>query len=169
MAYRFYCLRESTKTGDKTIERLSTQQCYYYDKYCSNVSKFNDHVKYCSDIAGNVYKFEHKNIVSFQDNFGYLGGLLFVVYFDYETTADDNVFNDKKKFVISYCQIHAFHPDLNLNKIVIFQSFQQTEYDIYDLNHFSEEHVKYFDLKSTSLSEMCNLQLKVIHKLKQGM
>lgn len=36
--------------------------------------------------------------------------LLFVVYIDYETTAGDNVFNDIKMFVVSYCQIYAFHP-----------------------------------------------------------
>ena len=80
-------------------------------------------------------------------------------------------------FVISYCQIYAFHPDLNLDEIVNFHSFQQTEKEIYDLIHFSEEHIKYFDnitfkqlndsvtnvlnkVKSTSLSEMFSTELK---------
>ena len=36
---------------------------YYCKKYFSNVSKFNRHVICCSEIAGIVYKFEHKNIV----------------------------------------------------------------------------------------------------------
>ena len=101
----------------------------------------------------------------------------FVVYFDYETTTGESVFNNKKMFVISYCQIYAFHPDLNLDKIVIFLSFQQTEDEIYSLNHFSEEHLKYFDkvnfkklndsatnvlinTKSTSLLEMFSTELK---------
>ena len=48
-------------------------------------------------------------------------------------------------FITSYCQIYAFHPDLNLDKIVIFHSFQQTEDEIYDLSHFHQDHVKYFD------------------------
>ena len=84
-------------------------------------------------------------IVSFQDNFSHLRDLPFVVYFDFETTTRDNVFNDKKMFVISYCQEHAFHPDLNIDKVVVFCSFHQTEDETYDLNHFCEEHVKYFD------------------------
>ena len=80
-------------------------------------------------------------------------------------------------FLISYCQIDAFHPDLNIDKIIIFRSFQQTEDEIYCLNQFSEEHVKYFDkvnfkqfkdsaanvlnkTKSTSLSEMFSKELK---------
>ena len=82
---------------------------------------------------------------SFQKNFSYLRDLPFVVYFDFEMTIRDNVFNNKKMFVISYCQKYAFHPDLNLDKIVVFCSFQQTEDETDDLNHFCEEYVKYFD------------------------
>ena len=80
-------------------------------------------------------------------------------------------------FVISYCHIYAFDLDLNFDKIGIFRSFQQTEDEIYNLSHFSQDHVKYFDkitflqlkdlaanvlnkLKSTSLSEMFFTKLK---------
>ena len=69
LLYRLLCSRENIKTGETTIEKLSARQCYYYDKYFSNISKFNGHVKCCSDIASIIYKFERKNIVSFQDNF----------------------------------------------------------------------------------------------------
>ena len=69
LAYRSYYLRENKKTGEKNIEKLSARQCYYCDKYFSNISKFNGHVKCCSDIAGFIYKIEHKNVVIFQDNF----------------------------------------------------------------------------------------------------
>ena len=48
-------------------------------------------------------------------------------------------------FVISYCQIFAFYPNLNLDRIVIFQSFQQSADKIYHLNHFSKSRVKYFE------------------------
>ena len=53
-----------------------------------------------------------------------MGDLSFTAYFDFETTIGDTVVNDTKMFVISYCQIFAFCPDLNLHKIVIFRSFQ---------------------------------------------
>ena len=48
-------------------------------------------------------------------------------------------------FVISYCQIYAFHPKLNFDRIVIFRSFQLSAEEIYNLNHFSESYIKYFD------------------------
>lgn len=33
-------------------------------------------------------------------------------------------------FVVSYCQIYSFHTPINLHKIPIFQSFQQTAEEI---------------------------------------
>ena len=82
-------------------------------------------------------------------------------------------------FVVSYCQIYLFHPDLNLDKIVIFRSFQEKAEEIYDLRHFRHEHVPYFDKitfyqlkdaatailapkKSTSLAELFPVELKFI-------
>ena len=50
-------------------------------------------------------------------------GLPFIVYFDFETTAGDRVVNNPKMFVITCCQICAFHPDVNLDRIVNFRSF----------------------------------------------
>ena len=43
-----------------------------------NLTKFKKHVNCCSEIAGVVYNFENKNIVSFQDVFEYVGDLSFV-------------------------------------------------------------------------------------------
>ena len=48
-------------------------------------------------------------------------------------------------YVMSYCQIYSFHPSLELDKTVIFRSFQQTPEQIYDLSHFKNEHTAFFD------------------------
>ena len=48
-------------------------------------------------------------------------------------------------FAVSYCQIYPFHSNLKLDKIVIFRSFQQNSEEICSLDHFSQEHIKYFD------------------------
>ena len=147
----------------KTIEQLNAQQCYYCDKYFSNISKFHAHVKCCSEIA---YKFEPRNIISFQDNFSYLGDLSFVVYFDYKMITIDSIFNDKKIFVLTYSQIYAFHPDLNLDIIVIFCSFQQKRDEIYSLNHFSEQHVKYFN--KATFKQLKDLVTSVLNRRKSA-
>ena len=68
----------------------------------------------------------------------------FTVYFDFETTTGDNIFQDPNMFDISYCQINSFHPARNLDKIVIVGSFQQSTEEIYNLNHFWQEHIPLF-------------------------
>ena len=134
------------------------------------------HTNICATKEGIVYTFENGKIISFQDNFKYLGDVPFIVYFDFETTTGDIVFSDPKMFVVSYCQIYSFQPSLYLEKIVIFRSFQQSPEGIYDLNHFKQEHVPYFDKitfcqlkdatavlapeKSTSLTELFSVELK---------
>lgn len=47
--------------------------------------------------------------------------------------------------MISYYQIYTFHPSLNLGNIVIFRSFEQNAEETYDLSHFRQEHVPFFD------------------------
>ena len=91
----------------------------------------------------------------------------------------DSAFFDPKMFVVSYSQIYSFHPSLNLNKIVIFQSFQQTAEGMYDLSQFKQKHVPFFNKttfyqlkdaasavlaleKSTSLAELFSVELKFI-------
>ena len=120
-----------------------------------------------------MYTFENGKIISFQDNFKYLGDVPFTVYFDFETTTGDIIFSDPKMFVVSYCQIYSFHPSLNIDKIVVFRGFQQIPEETYDLNHFRQEHIPYFDRitffsakrcpcreKSTSLAELFSIELK---------
>ena len=106
-----------------------------------------------------------------------MGDLPFTVYFNFETTRGDDIMKNPKKFVISYCQIFAFHPNLKLNQIVIFRSFQQNAEKVYSLDHFSHEYFTFFDAvtfsqmkdaatnvfinqKSTSLSELFSIDLK---------
>ena len=91
------------------------------------------------------YSFDNGQIITFQDNFKYLGDIPFTVYFDFETTTGDSVFFDSEMFVVSYCQIYSFHPSLNLDKIFIYHSFQQTADGIYDLSHFKREHIPFFN------------------------
>ena len=135
------------------------------------------HMSVCVGKEGITYAFDNGQIVNFQDNFKYLGDVPFTVYFDFETTTGNSAFSDPKMYVISYCQIYPFHPSLNLDKIVIFRSFQQTAEQIYVLSHSKREHTPYFNKnnfsqlkdavdavlaheKSTSLTGIFSVELK---------
>lgn len=91
-----------------------------------------------------IYTFDNGKIISFQGNFKFLRDFPVTVYFDFETTTGDVVFFDPKMFAMSYCQIYSFHRSLNLDKIVISRSFQQSPDEIYDLSHFRQEHIPFF-------------------------
>ena len=103
------------KKGEYRLYHPATTQCYYCDNYfaCS-INEFSKHVKKCASIEGIVCSFQNNKIISFQDNCEYLGDVPFTVCFDFETTTGENIFQDPKMFVISYFQIFAFHPALNL-------------------------------------------------------
>ena len=106
-----------------------------------------------------------------------MGDLPFSVCFDFETTTGNAVFFDSRMYVMSYCMIFSFDKALNFNKFVIFRNFQQTAIELYDISHFKQEHVPFFDQvtlrqlkdvtsavafreKCTSLAEMFSIELK---------
>ena len=135
------------------------------------------HLSICAAKEGITYSFDNSQIIHYQDNYKYMEDLPFSVYFDFETTAGNAVFFGLQMYVMSYCMIISFNKALNFDKIVIFRSYQQTSIEPYDISHFKQEHVAFFDQvtlrqlkdaasavafreKSTSLAEMFCIELK---------
>ena len=103
------------------------------------------HISVCSAKEGITYSFDNAQIIDYQDNYKYMGDLPFSIYFDFKTTTGNAVFFDSKMYVMSYCMIFSCNKALNFYKIVIFRSFQQTAIELYDISHFKQEHVPFFD------------------------
>ena len=122
-----------------------------FDQAKPVVCNFTNHIhtayksNICAATEGIIYSFENGQIIDYQGNFKYQGDVPFSIYFGFETTTGDSVFFDSKMYVVSYCITCAFHSALNLDKIVIYRSFQQTPEEIYDLSHFKFEHAPFFD------------------------
>ena len=80
----------------------------------------------CSGKPGIIYNFCTQSLISFEDNFGSKGDLPFSIYYDFKTTSptDTEWLNpeDKKMFVVSYVMVIAFHPALDLDRILIQRS-----------------------------------------------
>ena len=118
------------------------------------------HTKVCRANEGITPCFDNGKIISFQDNFEYLGDVPFTVYFDFEATTGDTGFFEPKMFVMSYCQMKSFfHPGLNFEKTVISRSFQTAE-EIYNFNHFKQERVAFFN--STTFHQLKDATLVVL-------
>ena len=99
-------------------------------------------------IPGFIHNFNNQNLISCQDNFNVKGDFLFVVYFDFETTTSTFNFLDpgqQKMFVVWYVMIVAFHPKLNLDRIIIQRSFAHSLEQLTTLDYFTRQKILYVD------------------------
>ena len=137
----------------------------------------------CAGKAGFIFSFDNGKIIDYQDHYKNLGDVPFNVYYDFETTTGSVVFFDAKMYVVSYCIVIAFHPDLNILRLVILRSYDQTPDKLTSLTHFqaleynvfaNKEHFNKVTLKqledaafsvqnrerNTALAEMFSIELK---------
>ena len=134
---------------DKARPAHGCYECYYCRKLFLREDRHKRHIQNCAGVPGVVYNFNKKKIISFQDNFYVKGDIPFVFYFDFKTTAPtDNCFDPEQKemFVVSFALIVAFHPELNLNRIIIQRTYAQSLQELTALNYLSEDQMKFSDL-----------------------
>lgn len=71
----------------KLLEHINAYQSHGCLIFYAVKSTFESYLKIFSNMPGVIYKSENQNLESFKDNFEYLRDLLFVAYFDFETTT----------------------------------------------------------------------------------
>ena len=140
--------------GEK-METLHANECYSCHKFHSAKIAFEKHLVNCTQSAGIVYKIDNKSCEDF-------GDMSFVIYFDFETSAGTDLFQDKKIYVLSYCIIIAFHPTLDIERIVVFCIFQQNQDRLVDLSHLKEQRLQF--VEPVTLNQLKDTCLKVYNK-----
>ena len=101
-------------------------------------------------MPGILYKFENHHTTTFEDNFRFMGEQPFAVSFDLETTCGKKEFynikkSEKNMYPVSYCFIVAFHPSLNLERITVLRSFNDSFEQLNDISYLTDEMIRYFD------------------------
>ena len=74
-----------------------------------------------------------------------------VAFIDFETTAPNDECLDpenRKMFAVSYVIIFAFHPDLDINSVVIERSFGHSREKLTSLNYLTLEQLDFKDNKT---------------------
>ena len=100
LAYRNFVNKK--EKGEDKISNLTVKQCHYCENFfVKTKDAMEKYKKVCAVKEGIVYTFENGKIISFQDNFKYLGDVSFTVYFDFKTTTGHVVFLGPKMFVVS--------------------------------------------------------------------
>ena len=126
----------------KDLRRAHRVDQYHYCNhfFINHKTKLERHMKNCSGKPGVIYNFSNQSLISYEDNFKAKKDIPLVVYFDFETTAPtDNCLDPehKKMFVVSYVMIVAFHPALNLERVIIYRSFTHTLEQLSNINYLS--------------------------------
>ena len=103
------------------------------------------HLSCCSWKAGFTFSFDNGRVIDYQDHFSSLGDVPFSVYYDFETTTGSAVFFDAKIYVVRYCMIIAFHPDLKIPRLVVYRGYDQDQQELQSLTHFQVLEYDFFD------------------------
>ena len=129
LAYRSYigrCVKGEEKVGHPNVK-----QCPCCEKFfAKNEKNMKKHAQVCGAKEGITYCFDNWEIISFHNNFKYLGDVPFPLKYILISKQPQVTlfvcFFDPNMFVVSYFHIYSSHPSLNLEKILIFRSFQQS-------------------------------------------
>ena len=142
----FYTSYEKMRKGKKVTDHTKARQCHYCNNYFVKSSeKMEKHLSCCKGKAGFTFSFEYGKIINYQDHYKNLGDLPFTVYYDFQTTTGSVVFLDAKMYLVGYCMIVAFHPELKIPRLVIFRSYDQNANVLISLTHFQALQYDFFD------------------------
>ena len=65
-------------------------------------------------------------------------------------------------YLISLCLIFVFYAKLNIHRIVVYGSFQQTQNELFDLSHLKEKMLQYVD--PITLNQLKDAAINIFEK-----
>ena len=153
---------ETTK-WDK-LKSTCAFQCYFCGKFWTRQTKLAIHMKNCLGKPGFVYNFQTRNLLTFEENLKFKRDVPLTTYIDFETTAPTDCCLDpesNKMNVVSYVIILAFHPKLQLPRIIIERSFGHCLEKLCQIDYLTSEQLKYGDVITVKQLRDCAL---AVHK-----
>ena len=106
-------------------------------------------MKHCTGKPGFIYNLQTRNFLTFEENVQFKRDVPLTAYIDFETTAPTDDYLDpecNKMNVVSYVIILAFHPNLNLPRIIIERSFGHSLERLSQIDYLTSEQLKYKDI-----------------------
>ena len=136
---------KKSKKGGNVLNHTHVKQCHYCNNYfIKSDEKMKKHLSICSGKAGFTFSFDNGKIVDYQDHYKNLGDLPFSIFYDFGTTTGSVIFFDAKMYVVRYCMVVAFHPDLKIPRLMIFRSYDQNQNALTLLSHFDALEFNFF-------------------------
>ena len=161
LAYR------TTFSENQKIKHSTAFQCYFCSNYYSRKDKFDRHVENCTGKPGYVYNFNIQNLLTFEENLKFKRDVPLTIYIDFETTTptDDCLDPETRKMnAVSYVIIFAFHPELEMKRIIIERSFGHSLQKLTTIDYLTAEQLKFKD--TTTLKQLRDCAFSVASKKK---
>ena len=130
------------------IRHGTAWQCYFCSNYYGRKDKYDRLVENCTGCPSYVYNFDMQSLLTFEENLKYKGDILLVAYIDFEITAptDDCLDPENRKmFAVSYVIISAFHPDLDIDRVIIERSSGHPREKLTSLIYLTREQLTFKD------------------------
>ena len=131
---------------NKKIRHGTAFQCYFCSNYYGRRDKFDRHIENCTGRPGFVYNFNIQSLLMFEENLKFKCDIPLTACIDFETTAptDDCLDPENKKMsAVSYVIIFAFHPELQIDRVIIERSFGHLQAQLLSLNYLTTEQMKF--------------------------
>ena len=157
LAYK--AVYNETAKWDK-LKSACAFQCYFCGKFWTRQAKLATHMKNCTGKPGFVYNFQTRNLLTFEENIKFKRDVPLTTYIDFETTAPTDCCVDpesNKMNVVSYVIILAFHPKLQLPRIIIERSFGHSLEKLSQIDYLTSEQLRYKDIITLKQLRDCAL------------
>ena len=142
--------RGTFNVGEK-IKHTTARECYYCLNFYGRKDRCDRHIENCAEQPGIIYDFNVQNLVTFEDNLKYTEDLPMTAYIDFETTAlTDSCLNpeDKSIFAVSFATIFAFHPKLDLERVIIERNFGHSIEKILTIDYLTRAQTQFINHKT---------------------
>ena len=159
LAYR------TTYNNDQKTDKLRhgyAFRCHYCSVYFTRNDRYQKHLDNCTGKPGFIYKFDTENLSTFEDNLKFKHDIPLTAYIDFETTAPtDNMFDPEscRMNSISYAIIFAFHPKLDIKRVIIERSFDHFQEKLASIDYLTSERLKYRDIITLKQLRDCALEV----------
>ena len=152
----------STFSENGILRHGTAFQCHFCSNYYGRKDKYDRHLDSCTGKPGYIYNFNTQSLITFEENLKYKSDIPLTAYIDFETTAPtDNCLDPEnaKMFVVSYVIIFTFHPELEIDKVIIERSFGHSEYTLTSLNCLTVDQLNFKNNKTLLQLRDCALNV----------
>ena len=162
---KIYLAYRTTYNNDQKTGKIRhgyAFRCHYCSYYFTRLDRYQKHLDNCVGKPGFVYKFDTDNLSTFEDNLKFKRDIPLTAYIDFETAAPtDNMFDPEacRMNAISYAIIFAFHPNLDIKRVIIERSFGHSLEKLASIDYLTGEQLKYVDAITLKQLRDCALEV----------